>query len=286
MVIRKSIALFVVLIAVSSLLVAQSKKWKAILAEADTLYEHEEYSTAAIRYTKILDANPPKNGRFDDRYLYGVVYKRAVSYYSIREFDKALADLAIFEPQHPRSPQPKILKAFIYRELDDRDKQLENLTAAMALQPPNPDFLKWRGLIYLQKDKIPEARADLQEALQFGEDAELATYLGLCYHHEGKLDSAYQHFNRAIELNPFYIGVYLYAGSAALQDGDHERAMVYLDLGLRLDPKNPDALYYKGVALMELKRTDEACQYFNRAFYAGSDDAADYLEEYCFNVGR
>lgn len=284
--IRKSIGFFVVLIVISSSSVAQSKKWKSVLAEADTLYEHEEYSAAAIRYTKILDGNPPKDGRFNDRYLYGVVYKRAVSYYSIHEFDKALADLAIFEPQYPRSPQPKILKAFIYRELDDRDKQLENLTAAMALQPPNPDFLKWRGLIYLQKDKTPEAKADLQEALKFGEDPELATYLGLCYHHEGQLDSAYQYFNRAIELNPFYVGVYLYAGSAAVQDGDYERALVYLDLGLRVDGKNPDALYYKGVALMELNRQDEACQYFNRAFYAGSDDAADYLEEYCFNVGR
>jgi len=284
--ITKSIGLFIVLIAVGVSVSAQPKKWKSVLAEADTLYEHEDYSEAAKRYSKILDANPPRNGRFEDRYLYGVVYKRAVSYYSMREFDKALADLAIFEPQYPRSPQPKILKAFIYRELDDRDKQLESLTEAMVLQPPNLDFLKWRGLILLQKEKIPEAKKDLKEALQFGEDPELATYLGLCYHHEGKADNAYQSFNRAIELNPFFTGVYLYAGSTAVQDGDYELAIAYLDLGLRLDGKNPDALYYKGVALMELKRLDEACQYFNRAFYAGSDDAADYLEEYCYNVGR
>lgn len=261
---------------------AQSKKWKALAVKADTLYNHEEYAEAAALYSKILNANPPKNGRYADRTMYGLLYKRAVSYFSIQEYDKALADVILFEPQYPRSPQPKLLKAFIYRELDDKDKQLENLSAAMALQPVNPDFLKWRGNLYIQKQMYSEARRDLMEARQFEIDAELETYLGLCYYHSGQPDSAYVSFNHAIELNPTFIASYLYAGSMALDDGNFALGLEYVDLALRLDSKNADLLYYKGLALIELNRTAEGCRCLNRAFYAGSDDAADYLEEYCF----
>lgn len=261
---------------------AQSKKWKALAVKADTLYNREEYAEAAQLYSKILDANPPTNGRYEDRTMYGLLYKRAVSYYSIQEYNKALADVNLFEPQYPRSPQPKLLKAFIYRELDDVDKQLENLSAAMALQPANPDFLKWRGRLYIQEKKYSEARKDLMEARQFEIDAELETYLGLCYYHSGQPDSAYISFNHAIELNPAFMATYLYAGSMALDDGNFILGLEYINLALQLDSKNPDLLYYKGVALIELNRTEEGCRCLNRAFYAGSDDAADYLEEYCF----
>ncbi|MBL7846858.1 MAG: hypothetical protein JNL40_05275 [Cyclobacteriaceae bacterium] len=266
---------------------AQSKKWKALAVKADTLYNREEYGAAVELYTKILNANPPRNGKYEDRTMYGFLYKRAVSYYSIQEYDKALADVILFEPQYPRSPQPKLLKAFIYRELDDLDKQLENLSAAMALQPANPDFLKWRGKLYIQKQMYSQARKDLMEARQFEIDAELETYLGLCYYHTGQRDSAYISFNHAIELNPTFMATYLYAGSMALEDGNFLLGLEYVNLALRLDGKNPDLLYYKGVALIELNRTEEGCRCLNRAFYAGSDDAADYLEEYCFGgTGR
>jgi len=283
----RSATLFVVfLLVISADVCAQSKKEMAWSVEADTLYNRGDYEGAAALYTKVLNANPPKDGKYADRGFYGILYRRAVCYYSTDQFDKALADLAVFEPQFPRSPQPKILKAFIYRELDDEDKQLENLDAAMALSPPNPDFLKWRGMLYLQKDKFNEAKSDLVSARSLQDDGEVETYLGLCYRQTDQLDSAYLSFNKAIELNPTFITVYLYAGSAALQDGDYELSLQYFNLALRLEPKHADALFYKGVALVELKQLEEGCRCLNRAFYAGSDDAGDYLTEYCFGSGN
>lgn len=276
----------VFLLAATTAVKAQSKKQLAWSVEADTLYNRGDYTGAALLYTKVLDANPPKNGKYSDRGFYGILYRRAVCYYSTEQFDKALADLAVFEPQYPRSPQPKLLKAFIYRELGDLDKQLENLDAAMTLQPGNPDFLKWRGMLRLQKDRYKEAKVDLLTARAIQDDGEVESYLGMCYRQTGQPDSAYLCFNKAIELNPTLISVYLYAGSSALQDGEYALSLEYLDLALRLDSKHADALFYKGVALVEMKRMEEACQCLNRAFYGGSDDAGDYLTEYCFGSGN
>ncbi|MBL7851962.1 MAG: tetratricopeptide repeat protein [Cyclobacteriaceae bacterium] len=283
---RKATVLIFVFLALASGLSAQSKKHLAWTVEGDTLYNRGEYAEAARWYTKVLDANPPKSGKYSDRGFYGILYRRAVCYYSTEEFEKALADLAVFEPQFPRSPQPKLLKAFIYREQGDTDKQLENLTAAMELQLPNADFLKWRGLLLVQKERYDEARSDLLEARALSDDAEVETYLGLCYHHTGDADSAYLSFNKAIELNPTFLGTYLYAGSAALASGDYTLSLEYLNLALRIDSKNPDVLFYKGVALVELKQLDEACRCLNRAFYSGADDAGDYLAQYCFGSGN
>jgi tetratricopeptide (TPR) repeat protein len=283
---RKAISLIFVFLSLAAGLSAQSKKHIAWTVEGDTLYNRGDYAGAAKLYTKVLEANPPKDGKYSERGFYGILYRRAVCYYSTEQFDKALADLGVFEPQFPRSPQPKLLKAFIYRELGDTDKQLENLSAAMESQPSNPDFLKWRGMLLVQKDRYEEAQRDLSDARALADDAEVETYLGLCYYHQGNLDSAYFSFNKAIELNPTYLGTYLYAGSTALMSEDYPLSLEYLNLALRIDGKNADVLFYKGVALAELKQFDEACRCLNRAFYSGADGAGDYLAQYCFGSGN
>lgn len=283
---RKAIGVILVFLALAAVGQAQSKKQQAWITEGDTLYNRGDYAAAEKWYTKVLNANPLKNGAYSDRGLYGILYRRAVCYYSTERFDQALADLAVFEPKFPNAPQPKILKAFIYRELGDSEKQLENLSAAMMSQPLNPDFLKWRGLLLVQMERYEEARADLMEARALTDDAEVETYLGLCYHHNGDTDSAYYFFDRAIELNPVFLGTYLYAGSAAIMSEDYARGLEYINLALRLDTRNPDALFYKGVALVELKQLDEGCRCLNRAFYSGSDSAGDYLSQYCFGSGN
>ncbi len=282
----KSIRLVFVFLAVHSAFpgFSQSAKWKAAEAEADTLYEHREYGDAAKRYTRILKANTTKEGKFKDRSLFSMLYKRAVCYYSTQEYQKALADLALFAPEFPNAPQPKLLKAFIYRELDDVDNQLANLKEAMDLQSPNPDFLKWRGLLYIQKKNYKDALTDLLSAKQFEDDTEVETYLGLCYFNRDEPDSAFMSFDKAIELDPTFLAPYLYASSMALQLENYTLSLEYANLALRWEGKNKEALFYKGVALVESDRLDEGCRCLNRSFYAGFDDAGDYLSEYCFKA--
>ena len=79
---------------------------------------------------------------------------------------------------------------------------------------------------------------------------------------------------------------YLYGGTFALEEENFELALKYLDVALRLDPENVAALFYKGVALVELKKEKEGCSCLNEAFMAGQDDAADYLKQYCYGVDK
>lgn len=258
---------------------SQLPKWKAWEVKGDTLYNHQDFKGAIKFYNKAISLSKLK-----DKAAYRTVYKRAVSYYSIREYSNAIKDLDIFIPAFPEVSQAKLLKAFIYRELGDDEKQLANLKEAMELEPPSPDLLKWRGLLYLQKSEYAISKKDLLLARELGDDPEVETYLGLSYYNLQQRDSAFLSFNKSIELDATYLPAYLYAGSISIEDDNFIQGLQYVNLALRLDPKNKEATFYKGIALVELKKTDEGCSCLNRAFYAGMDDAGDYLKEYCFQT--
>jgi tetratricopeptide (TPR) repeat protein len=181
-------------------------------------------------------------------------------------------------------PRAKLLRALIYRQLGDTDNQLIDLEKVIEAQGISPDLLRWRATLLLEKNEFQKAKADLLIVKNFMDDAELETNLGLVNYSLGNLDSALVCLNKAIELDVTYPASYVYAGSFCLQEEKFELALEYLNLGLRLDPTNRAAIFYKGVALVELKRTNEGCSCLRKAFAAGEDDAADYLKEYCYEV--
>jgi len=174
--------------------------------------------------------------------------------------------------------------AFVYRELDDNEHQLIDLEEAMRFRPGDPDLLRWRAGLYLDKGEYQLAKKDLLEVKVTQTDPETETYLALAYYNLERADSALLTLNEAIKLDATYMPAYLYAASFCLQEEEYDLALKYINIPLRLDPKNSTALFYKGVALIEKKKTDEGCSCLNKAFYLGYDDAADYLKEYCYEV--
>jgi hypothetical protein len=57
-----------------------------------------------------------------------------------------------------------------------------------------------------------------------------------------------------------------------------------VDIGLRLEPGDQQLLFYKGVALAETEKLDEGCRILSNLFYAGVDQAGDYLKQYCYSA--
>lgn len=257
----------------------QTEKWKQWEVQGDTLLHRQDFAGAIRYYNKVI-----AHAKGDEKAILGSTYKRAVCYYSIGEFEKALQDLNKFIPAYPRVFNAYVLRAFVCKELEDQDCQLADLTEALSLQPGSPELLKWRATVYLDKNEHAKAADDLRTAQLFQDDAETETYLGFALFNLEKSDSALVALNKAIELDATYLPPYFYAGSFCLQNGEYDLALKYLNLALRLEPKNASALFYKGVALVEKKNIDEGCSCLNKAFYLGSDDAADYLKEYCYEV--
>lgn len=263
----------------SGILQAQNPKWQAWKVKGDTLLNKQDYKGALKFYSKIINAAKQK-----DAFVYEAVYKRAVCFYSLGEFENALKDLEIFVPANLSFSQAYLLRAFVYRELGDSENQLISLQAAMNLRPANPDLIKWRATLFLDKGDYVSAKWDILEVRKSQTDAELETYLGLAYYNLNNPDSALIALNKSIELDVNYLAAYFYAASFCLQEEKYDLALKYVNVVLRLDPKNSTALFYKGVALVEKQDLEEGCSCLNKAFYLGYDDAGDYLKEYCYEV--
>jgi tetratricopeptide (TPR) repeat protein len=200
------------------------------------------------------------------------------------EFENALKDLEVFMPAYPASSQAHLLRAFVYRELGDNEHTLIDLEEAVNLRPGDIEILRWRASLYLDNGNYQLAKQDIVEIRKSQTDPELETYLGLAHYNLQHPDSALMTLNKAIELDATYLPAYYYAASFCLQEEEYDLALKYINIPLRLDPKNPTGLFYKGVALVEQKKLDEGCRCLNKAFYLGYDDAADYLKEYCYGV--
>jgi tetratricopeptide (TPR) repeat protein len=272
---------FLLLFLVAIVFVAQAQDTNALAqaeVEGDTLMSRQDFAGAIKIYSKVIaEAGLKEKSNFK------TLYKRAVAYYNLEDSKNALEDINRFIAEFPEVPRARLLRALIYRQLEDIDNQLADLEKAMEGQM-SPELLRWRASLYMEKEQFQKAKADFLVIKNIQDDAEVETNLGLIHFSLGHLDSALISLNKAIELDVTYPAAYVYAGSFCLQENKFELALEYLNLALRIDSTNRAAIFYKGVALVELKQTNAGCSCLRKAFAAGEDDAADYLKEFCYEV--
>ncbi len=266
----------VILFLLHSATFAQYGQWEI---EADTLMNRQQFEEAAELYSKVITTRGLK-----ERDDYRTLYKRAFSYYYAGEFEKALKDLDAFIPEFPQVAQAYVLRAFICRELDNVDGQLVSIQKAIELQPDNLELVRWRGSLLLQKNEYQLAKADFLIVRNQSGDPELETNLALAYYSLSNIDSALIAINKSIELDATYEPAYLYGGSFCLETEKYGKSLEYLNLALLVNSENANAMFYKGMVLVELKKETEGCRLLAKAFKAGQDDAAGYLKERCYDI--
>jgi len=97
--------------------------------------------------------------------------------------------------------------------------------------------------------------------------------LGMAYSEKKKYDRAEKLLKQAIEIKPDYGFALLGLGYVHVIQGQNEQAIIYLDKAIKSDPE--DALYraFKGVALSNLERWNEALESFDKAVDLDPEDA-------------
>lgn len=267
----------VVLMASSLTLHAQDDKIDSWKAEADSLMQGEMFAEALKLYDRVIGS-----ARQGDPRGVEARYKRVICLYSLGNLNDALREIDSFVEQNPDFPQARLLRAYIYRELDNLEGQVRDINHLLAINPLNVDLIKWKSYLLIQKEEYDSARTQLQYAAVLQKDPEIELYLGMTYYYADNADSALVHFDKAIEMRPDFFSALLYSASLCLDQEAYELALRYLDKAALLDPSDLSVLFYKGIALTELGRLDEGCRFLSRAFYEGEEGAAGYLEQNCF----
>lgn len=250
----------------------------------------ENYSKAAELYSRVIQfsGNKSKDDLTPTSGYLEAVYSRAVCYFYLDNLEEAISDLDLFLSKVPSFPQAYILKSVIYQRQQNFYDQLKTLNSALPLFQDSDKhrLYRLRAGAYLGLEKVDSAFLDLRRALTVEEDAEGMAMLGFIQYKRGDYDSAMISLNKAIGLDHSFLSTFQYAASFCLEMNQVDKALTYINLGLLSVPETPELLFLKGVIYKEKGRFDEACSLFNRAFYAGVDDAGDYLSEYCYPIER
>lgn len=255
-------------------------KWTPTEKLADTLLNRRQVFDAIKLYTKVL--RQQQKAKFSDKSV--VRFKRALCYYYTASFNEAIADLNLFIAENPEYPQARLLRAYVYRELNEPEKQLEDLKEILEEDPYNADLVKWYASILLEVKNAHEARHLLQVLQLVYNDEEVETSLGMAYYYLNNPDSALHHFNEAIIINGGYLPAYRHAALLCQEQQQYLQSLEYLNLALLLDPDNPELLMYAGIALAETGHRHKGCNYLNRAVDGGMDEAKGYLDRYCYKA--
>ena len=88
---------------------------------------------------------------------------------------------------------------------------------------------------------------------------------GLSLHEEGELDQAEVVYREILEAQPQHFDALQLLATLKLQQGNAIGALELFDLALQINPYDPGMLNNIGIALLELKRTEQALDYFDRA---------------------
>jgi len=255
-----------------------SRKVDERVVQADTLMGRQDFNGALALYTKVIESSKMATPQEQQ-----VLYKRAYCYYSLERFEDALKDINLYIDK-TEDLQGKLLRAYVYQELGRTDDQLKDINELAQSSPDNLDLLRWRASVLMDAEKYREARHDIQKIMMIDQSPEIVGFLGLTYYYDNDPDSALLIFDRVLAAHPEHVQTYVYASSMALEQESFPLALTYINKGLQQDPSNGTLIFYKGIALVESEKVDEGCRCLSRAFASGTDDAGDYLKQYCYGV--
>jgi tetratricopeptide (TPR) repeat protein len=132
-------------------------------------------------------------------------------------------------------------------------------------EPKNPQAHYYLGRFYLALERPEDALPHLKRAVQ-GDPAQgdYHFWLGVAYWALRDFKLERRSYLQALAKDPEHVPARLYLAHTFLDSGEWQEALDNYDLVLRQAPYNPEALYNRGLALIELKRPKEEAKAWKR----------------------
>jgi tetratricopeptide (TPR) repeat protein len=142
---------------------------------------------------------------------------------------------------------------------------LATFTGIVQEEPQNPEAQYYLGRFCLALERPEEALPHLKGAVQ-GDPAkaDYHFWLGVAYWAIRDFDFERKSYLQALAIDPKNVPARLYLAHTFLDSGEWQEALDNYDLLLRRDPYNPEALYNRALALMELHRPKEEARAWKR----------------------
>jgi Flp pilus assembly protein TadD len=158
----------------------------------------------------------------------------------------------------------------------------EIFTRLITLEVPDADLYIRRAECFRKTGETDKAIKDVEKYLSFYPEDKYALSLG------GKIESAsgnmlkgLEFFNVNLKLHPSDPECYIDRANAYFTTKSWNWANDDFSMALDLDPRNSETWLNKGLSLIYLGKTDDACSSFRKALKLGNKKAADLVSRYC-----
>jgi type IV pilus assembly protein PilF len=155
----------------------------------------------------------------------------ASGYYARGQLETALDEVKLALAAKPDLPDAYNLRGLIYQSLGDDRLAEESFRRALQLAPGEPNTMHNFGWFLCQRDRLPEAQVQFQQAIATPRYAGLARSLmtqGICYTRAGSWADAERSLARSYELDPSNPVTAVNLADVLYRRGEYERARFYI----------------------------------------------------------
>jgi len=189
----------------------------------------------------------------------------------------ALAGLIQPHPLEIQLPDDvALMRGLLRLARGDRDAADEDIDRVLRRNPSSWEAHLAKARVLYERDRIPEALAEIRLARPRSPDAEVELWTGKIAERSGKPQEAAASFRRARQLDPSLLEAAFLHGRSLLAQGLAREAVVELQAVTRVSDDFPAAQLALGLALRERELLPEALQSFLRAAGPGSTPEAHY----------
>lgn len=173
--------------------------------------------------------------------------------------------------QDPADVPARLELARLYREHGDTGLALEQLEAARAERPDDPEVLTELGIGLAARGRLMDAEKELRRAQRLAPDRPgVAAQLGVVLFKRGQYRQAEAELRRALELDDRNGDAYFYRGEALNQLGRVDEALEMLEKAVQLQPRNARAYYTMGILYDRKHLRQEATTMYRKAREVGA----------------
>lgn len=176
------------------------------------------------------------------------------------------------EPEHAGA---HYLMSLSWAECSEKKthRALESIVKAVRLQPDEPLYLAFHGVLLGSVKKNVEANQAFQQALQIDPDHDLIHYWYADFlQNRQDLDRALSHIQRALELDPGIADYHPLHGRILGEQKKPQAARKAFQTSLSLDPESLNIHYNYGVFLLNQNRPKPAFEHLREAMRINPED--------------
>ncbi|MCL2196363.1 MAG: tetratricopeptide repeat protein [Treponema sp.] len=201
---------------------------------------------------KIIPDYPEAIVRMGNIYCYEEKYEKALEC-----FNKAIE---IYQSNKNYKPDDLTylycMMAMTYDEIENFDNAIKYYSLSIKLKPDYALAYLNRGLSFLKKYSVINARNDYEKAIELKKEFVLAyDNLAFCLYVEGKYDEAILYCDKALEINSDYAPAYFTMGILLIEKNNYTMSLEYFFKHLQYAKKSDEyisTLYYIDKILFEL----------------------------------